>query len=92
MCRDDHTRRLIFALENGMIKVNCGWDAKFGCTVNKTRIMLPLIFDGTPISCALYVKTEVSAASVKNELEKYFLHVCWIPAIFTAIYYYFFIP
>ena len=64
-----------------MIKVNCGWDAKCGCTVSKTRVVLPLFFDGEPITCALYVKTEASAASLKSELEKYFFFVCWIPAI-----------
>ena len=59
-----------------MVKANCGWDAKCGCTVSKTRVVLPLFFDGEPVTCALYVKTEASAAAVKSELEKYFSFVC----------------
>ena len=72
MCRDDHSRRVIFVIDSGIAKINCGFSKKMAITVTDNKLRLPLIIDEKPKGCLITVKTSSEAEMLKNKLEEYF--------------------
>ena len=72
MYRDDHSRRVIFVIDSGIVKINCGFSKKMTVTVTDNKLRLPLFVEEKVKSCLITVKLSSEAEMLKNKLEEYF--------------------
>lgn len=72
MFRDDHSRRVIFVIDSGTVKINCNFSKKMPVTVTDNKLRLPLCIDESFESCLITVKLSSDAELLKSKLEEYF--------------------
>ena len=69
---DDHSRRVIFVIDSGAVKINCNFSKKMPVTVTGNKIRLPLCVGEGFASCLITVKMASDAELLKSKLEEYF--------------------
>lgn len=69
---DDKTKRLIFVIDSGAVRVNSGFSNKLKITLAKNSITLPLIDEGKLHPFCIKVKTEADAQLLKKKIEEAF--------------------
>ena len=69
---DDKTKRLIFVIDSGAVRVNSGFSNKLKVTLAKNSITLPLIDEGKLHPFCIKVKTEADAQLLKKKIEEAF--------------------
>lgn len=72
MHRDDKSKRLIFVIDSGAVKVNSGFSNKLKVNQSKNSIILPLVDEGKLEQFCVKVKTDDDAKDLKEAIEKAF--------------------
>lgn len=70
--RDDKSKRLIFVIDSGSVKVNSRFSNKFTINQTKNSLILPLMDEGKLEQFSIRVKTEDDAKLLKEKIEAAF--------------------
>ena len=70
--RDDKSKRLIFVIDSGAVKVNSGFSNKLKINQTKNSLIMPLMDEGQLEQFCIKVKTEDDAKLLKEKIETAF--------------------
>ena len=70
--RDDKSKRLIFVIDSGSVKVNSRFSSKFTINQSNNSLTLPLMDEGQLKQFCIKVKTEDDAKLLKEKIEEAF--------------------